>query len=92
MALALVHHLAIGRNIPLGSIAAYFATLARDAIVEWVPKDDAMVRKLLASRRDVFDDYTEAGFRAAFAERFELVDEADIPGTVRRLFLFRRRS
>ena len=92
MALALVHHLAIGRNIPLGSIGAYFATLARDAIIEWVPKDDAMVRKLLASRRDVFDDYTEDGFRAAFAERFELVDEAAIPGTVRRLFLFRRRD
>jgi hypothetical protein len=92
MALALVHHLAIGRNIPLASIAAYFATLAQDAIVEWVPKEDSMVKKLLASRRDVFDDYTEAGFRAAFDERFNLVDEAGIPGTVRRLFLFRRRA
>jgi hypothetical protein len=92
MALALVHHLAIGRNVPLGSIAAYFATLARDAIVEWVPKQDPMVQKLLASRRDVFEDYAEAGFRASFGEHFSVVDEASIPGSVRRLLLLRRRS
>ena len=90
LALALIHHLAIGRNVPLGSIAGYFARLAPNAIVEWVPKEDSMVAKLLASRRDVFDDYTLDGFRAAFGERFSLVEEAEIPGTVRRLFRFRR--
>ncbi len=71
MALALIHHLAIGRNVPLGSIADYFARLAPNAIVEWVPKEDPMVVKLLASRRDVFADYTLEGFRAAFGERFD---------------------
>ena len=90
MALALIHHLAIGRNVPLGSIADYFARLAPNAIVEWVPKEDPMVVKLLASRRDVFADYTLEGFRAAFGERFGLVEEAEIPGTVRRLFRLRR--
>ena len=57
LALALVHHLAIGANVPLPMIASLFAQLAPHAIVEFVPKEDAMVQRLLATRRDVFPDY-----------------------------------
>ena len=92
MALALVHHLAIGRNIPLPDVAQLMARLSSELIIEWVPKEDSQVRRLLASRRDVFADYTEAGFRAAFEPRFELVEEAPIPGTVRILMRYRRRE
>ena len=92
MALALVHHLAIGRNIPLPDVAELMARLSPELIIEWVPKEDSQVRRLLASRRDVFADYTEAGFRAAFEPRFDLVEEAPIPGTVRILMRYRRRD
>ena len=92
LALALVHHLAIGRNIPLPDVAQLMARLSSELIIEWVPKEDSQVRRLLASRRDVFADYTEAGFRAAFEARFELVEEAPIPGTVRILMRYRRRE
>ncbi len=67
LALALVHHLAIGANVPLPMIASLFARLAPQAVVEFVPKEDAMVQRLLASRRDVFPGYTVEGFREAFA-------------------------
>jgi len=83
LALALVHHLAIGRNVPLPKIAAFFAELAPNAIVEWVGRDDPMVRRLLATREDVFDDYTLETFRRSFGERFTIVDERPIPGTER---------
>jgi hypothetical protein len=91
MALALVHHLAIGRNVPLGRISRYVATLAPALIVEFVPKDDEMVRKLLATREDVFPDYTPDGFRAAFAADWTIVDEAPITGTSRVLLRMTRR-
>ena len=90
-ALALVHHLAISRNVPLRLVLGLFADLAAWAVVEFVPKDDAMVRRLLASRRDVFPDYTVDGFRAAANERFEIVNEAPIQDSLRSLFLLRRR-
>ena len=45
LALALVHHLAIGRNVPLPRIAAWMARLGRSAIVEFVPKDDPQTRQ-----------------------------------------------
>ena len=53
-----------------------FADLAPWAIVEFVPKDDPMVRRLLATRRDVFTDYDLDGFRTAAATRFVIVREA----------------
>jgi ribosomal protein L11 methylase PrmA len=90
LALALVHHLAIGRNVPLPMILDLFAELAPWAIVEFVPKDDPMVRRLLATRQDVFPDYSLEGFRAATTARFEIVREEPIADSPRVLFLLRR--
>ena len=91
LALALVHHLAISRNVPLSMVLGLFADLAPWAIVEFVPKDDAMVRRLLSSRRDVFPEYDLEGFRAAASDRFEVVRESPIEDSLRVLFLLRRR-
>lgn len=66
MALALVHHLAIGNNVPLTGVAAMLARLGRQVIVEWVPKADPQVQRLLSAREDIFARYTEPDFRDAF--------------------------
>ena len=50
-----------------------------------------MVRRLLATRRDVFADYDLDGFRAAATTRFEILREVPIEDSVRVLFLLRRR-
>jgi SAM-dependent methyltransferase len=92
LALALVHHLAIGANVPLPMIAALFARLAPHAVVEFVPKEDAMVRRLLASRRDIFADYSMAGFREAVSRHFEIVTETPVEGTARTLIHLVRRE
>lgn len=92
MALALVHHLAIGNNVPLDGVAAYFARLGRRVVVEFVPKEDSQVRRLLASRRDVFPDYHQAGFEAAFAREFQIEAKEPIAGTLRTLYRLVRRT
>jgi SAM-dependent methyltransferase len=92
LALALVHHLAIGRNVPLDRIAAYLARLAPGLVIEFVPKEDSMVRKLLATREDVFPAYTIDGFRDSFGSLFEIAEQAPITGTARVLFRMIRRS
>jgi len=86
LALALVHHLAIGRNVPLARVAAFFARLGPGLIVEFVGREDPMVRRLLATREDVFRDYHREGFRAAFEALYRIVDEVPITGTHRTLF------
>ncbi len=91
LALALVHHLAIGNNVPLPGVAKLFARMAPRAIVEFVPKDDPMTRRLLAARRDVFDGYTIDGFRDAFGGPFRIVREAPVVDSPRTIFLLERR-
>lgn len=91
LALALVHHLAIGNNVPLDHVADHLAELGRHLVIEWVPKHDPMVEVLLATREDVFADYDDQGFRDAFARRFEFVAEQAVAGTDRVLHLLRRR-
>jgi hypothetical protein len=91
MALALVHHLAIAGNVPLPRLAAWLAELGPELIVEFVPKGDPKVRRLLAAREDVFPDYTREGFEAAFASRYETLEVAPIRGSERILYRMRRR-
>ena len=91
LALALIHHLAIGNNVPLEHAAAFLAELGRDLIIEWVPKDDPRVRQLLATREDVFDDYDHGTFTRAFERHFERVSHEPLPGSDRIVHHYRRR-
>ncbi len=91
MALALIHHLAISNNVPLETVAEFLASAAKYAIVEFVPKSDSQVKRLLATRKDIFDKYTEAGFETAFSEEFEILEKEPIPGSQRTLYLLRKR-
>lgn len=89
MALALIHHLAIANNLPLTDVADYFARLGKHLIIEFVPKGDSMVKRLLASREDIFPSYTEVGFEAAFKTRFSILDKQKVVGSKRILYLMR---
>jgi ribosomal protein L11 methylase PrmA len=90
LALALVHHLAIGHNVPLPRIASFLASLARTLVIEFVPKDDTQVQRMLSSRGDVFQDYHQDGFERAFRERFTIEAAMPIDGSRRTLYVMRR--
>src|SRR5690606_10196101 len=62
LAWALTQHLAIGRNIPPRLLVEWLVSLAPYGVVEFVPKDDPMVKRMLAIREDVFSDYEEIYF------------------------------
>lgn len=89
LALALIHHLAIGHNLPLERVAAFLAQLGRYLIIEFVPKSDSQVQRLLRSRPDIFPEYTREGFEAAFARWFTIEQSHPIPGSERTLYRMR---
>ena len=91
-ALALVHHIAISNNVPLEKIASYFAKLAKTLVIEWVPKSDAKVKTLLATREDVFPSYTREGFEAAFETVYKTLEATPIRGSERVLYLLERKD
>jgi ribosomal protein L11 methylase PrmA len=90
MALALIHHLAIRNNVPLLYAARFFAGLCRSLIIEFVPKGDSQVQRLLATRDDIFPDYTREGFEQAFSQAFSIRSATRIEGSERILYLMDR--
>lgn len=87
LALAVIHHLAISNNVPLRQLADFFVKTARWLVIEFVPKSDSQVRKLLASREDIFPLYTREGFEAAFQTRFRIHEAVNVNESERVLYL-----
>jgi len=91
LALALVHHLAIGSNVPLPYIAEWLSEAADHVILEFVPKTDPMVKRLLLTREDVFPEYTPLGFEQSIAPHFSVDERVAIPESDRLLYVLSHR-
>ncbi|MDR3690846.1 MAG: hypothetical protein P4L46_15820 [Fimbriimonas sp.] len=91
MALALIHHLAIGNNVPLSDVAAFMGSIGKWLIIEFVPKDDSQVQRLLATREDVFPNYDQASFERTFEGRFQIVSRTSVADSKRTMYLMRSR-
>ena len=90
LALALIHHLAISNNVPLERLADFFAQAGRWLVIEFVPKGDSQVQRLLATREDIFPDYEVEGFEKAFSRRFKIHRCEAVRDSQRRLYLMER--
>jgi hypothetical protein len=91
LALALIHHLAISNNVPLPQVAEFFAGVGKWLVIEFVPKSDSQVQKLLISREDIFPNYTREGLEAAFRQQFNIVEAVQVRESERVLYLMERR-
>lgn len=92
MALALIHHLAIGKNISLQMLAAWFYELAPQLIIEFIPKEDDKTQILLQHKKIAFPDYTVTGFETAFAVKFSIERKEAVAATKRLLYFMKRRQ
>jgi hypothetical protein len=90
MALALVHHLAISNNVPLPAVSEYLATLGRTLMIEFVPKKDTQVQRLLAARKDIFAEYTREDFERSFNVDFKILSCEEVGGSERVIYLMER--
>jgi ribosomal protein L11 methylase PrmA len=91
MALALVHHLSISNNVPLARVASFLAELCNFLIVEFVPKDDSQVQRLLSFREDIFTGYDQDGFESEFSKFFEIKESENIKDSKRRLYMMKKK-
>jgi len=90
LALALVHHLAIGNNSPLPMVADFLSGICRTLIIEFVPKSDSQVQRLLATREDVFPNYVREAFERDFSRRFAILDSQPLQGSERTVYLMEK--
>jgi hypothetical protein len=91
-ALALIHHLAISNNVPLNQIANFFCDIGRWLLIEFIPKGDSQVQKLLQNRDDIFDHYTIDDFEETFRLKFVIHEKVKLQESERYLYLMERRD
>lgn len=91
MALALIHHLALSNNLPLYKIAEFFSTLCKYLIIEFIPKKDSQVQKMLSSRVDIFKDYDKNIFESIFSRYFTINCSESIMDSERTLYLMQKK-
>jgi len=90
-ALALIHHLAITNNVPFSNIAAFLSQLCRFLIIEFVPKNDSQVQRLLLTREDIFCDYNQENFEQIFSHHFLILRSQALPDSLRTIYFMRRK-
>jgi hypothetical protein len=91
LALAFIHHLAISNNLPMDRIAGFFKKMCTSLIIEFIPKSDPKVQKLLSTREDVFPNYTKEEFEGVFSRLFTIKSSVKIKDSERTLYWMQAR-
>ena len=91
LALALIHHLAIGNNLPLSKIAAFFQKISKFLIIEFIPKTDSQISRLLVTREDIFGSYTLENFEKEFENFFDIRQKIGLDDSERILYLMEKK-
>jgi hypothetical protein len=91
LALAVIHHLLVGANLPMAAIRDLLAALTRrHLILEFVPTDDVMFRRLIEFRVNLFDHVTLDHCLDVFGKSFRLLRRESIRNSPRTLLLFEK--
>jgi len=92
LALAVIHHLVIARNIPLQQLAETLNVLTEYLIIEFIPREDGKVQQMLLHRKDIFANYTLKTFEDTFSPFFEILRKVPVGDTERSLYLMKKKS
>ncbi|MDG5467932.1 class I SAM-dependent methyltransferase [Deltaproteobacteria bacterium IMCC39524] len=72
LCLALIHHIVIGANVPLQEFVQWLASLHTSLVIEFVTKDDVMVKKLLCNKESNHDEYEVEYFENCLKNSFTI--------------------
>ena len=74
--LAVIHHLLLVSQIPLGHIARLCKRLTNHhLVIEWIPPTDEKYQEVLRGRDAIYRHINEGAFRSAFGESFSFLEE-----------------
>ena len=93
LALALIHHISISANVPVGEFLDWLRSLASTLVIEFPTPDDPLVQRLLArKRRGTHPDYDRGYFERALGERFDVDSTEELSSGTRVLYVARPRT
>jgi SAM-dependent methyltransferase len=87
LALALVHHVTIGSNVPVKEFVDWLAELGGAVVVEFPAREDPMVQKLLAPKREgLHPDYERGFFERCLHDAFDVPRSQELASGTRTLY------
>lgn len=87
LALAVVHHLVIGGNVPMAEVIDWLTELGAAVVVEFPTREDAMVQALLARKpRTPHADYERSCFERLLATAFDIRQTEELASGTRVLY------
>ncbi len=90
LSLAFEHHLAIAKNIPLDQTVKWLINTAPQGLIEYVPKNDETIKKMLTLKGDIFKDYNEENFKSLILRNANIVSEKVISDSGRKIFEYKK--
>jgi ribosomal protein L11 methylase PrmA len=90
LALAIIHHLCISNNVPFDLLADFIDKIGDWLIIEFIPKSDPMVKKLLLYRKDIFENYNVEFFEKEFMKHFSIIEYKKVSDTERIIYLMKK--
>jgi len=85
LCLALIHHVVISANIPMHEFLEWLASLETDLVIEFVSKEDPMVKILLKNKEDQYSEYTLDNFESIIKKLFSVVHREPLASGTRHL-------
>ena len=89
LALALIHHLCIGNNVPVSKVASMLSEHCKTLIIEFVASEDKQAVKLRGQKN--IPEYTYQKFIEAFTRYFRIVEQTPVEDSKRTLFLMEKK-
>ncbi len=86
LCLALIHHMVIDANIPLPEFVEWLAGLGGSLVIEFVRRDDPMVKMLLRNKDDQYTDYRMDYFEECLGKCFRAHRRQELPSGSRVLY------
>ncbi len=86
LCLALIHHMVIAANIPLHEFVEWLSGLGGSLVIEFVRRDDPMVRMLLRNKEDQYADYRMESFEECLGRFFRIHRRQELPSGSRVLY------
>ena len=89
-ALAFEHHLSIAKNIPLNEVIDWLISLAPKGLIEFIPKNDETIKKMLEFKGDIFPDYNEENFTKFISNKGKILSCTKISASGRAIYEYER--
>ena len=81
IALAFIHHLIIGNNVPLNEAVKWLTDIAPKGLIEFVDKEDQTVQTMLALKGDIFPNYSIENFEKSLSQHGKIIKKTNITDT-----------